>query len=448
MHSRVGLATPYLGKEWFDLIRACIDEAQKTGLEAWLYDEDRWPSGAAGGLATRNPHYQMRMLELVRASSVDSFSWPTDCENAYVFAVRFVNNKIRTYRQLRQPNELSTVDRTEQVRAFVVKRWPGQSWFNGYTYLDTLNEEAVGEFIRVTHERYRKEIGEHFGKTVPGIFTDEPHHGPIFQRMCVSNKTIPWTGKLPLTFQNSFGYDLREHLPEIFYDFADGRYSTVRYHYHNCVTRMFVEAFAKQVGQWCEQNNLLFTGHILDERPINANVSMVGSAMQFYAYMDAPGIDNLTEYWNEYITVKQCSSVARQMGRQWVLSELYGCTGWDTNFETYKYIGDWQAVLGITLRCPHLSWYSMAGEAKRDYPASIHFHSPWWREFSTIEEYFSRLNVLLTQGEALCDLAVIHPSESYGLLMHEGVLPADDCGLNQDVQERFSKLDVISPMST
>ena len=43
MHSRVGLKTPYLGSEWFDCVRACIDEAAKIGVKAWLYDEDRWP---------------------------------------------------------------------------------------------------------------------------------------------------------------------------------------------------------------------------------------------------------------------------------------------------------------------------------------------------------------------------------------------------------------------
>ncbi|HPS03149.1 MAG TPA: hypothetical protein PLA90_16535, partial [Candidatus Sumerlaeota bacterium] len=46
MHSRTGLATEYLGDQWFDLINACADEAKKQGLEAWLYDEDRWPSGS------------------------------------------------------------------------------------------------------------------------------------------------------------------------------------------------------------------------------------------------------------------------------------------------------------------------------------------------------------------------------------------------------------------
>jgi len=39
MHSRTGLATEYLGEEWFELINTCADEAERLGLEAWLYDE-------------------------------------------------------------------------------------------------------------------------------------------------------------------------------------------------------------------------------------------------------------------------------------------------------------------------------------------------------------------------------------------------------------------------
>ncbi len=51
MHSRTGLATEYLGDQWFNLINPCAAEAKKQGLAAWLYDEDRWPSGSAGGKA-------------------------------------------------------------------------------------------------------------------------------------------------------------------------------------------------------------------------------------------------------------------------------------------------------------------------------------------------------------------------------------------------------------
>ena len=33
-------------------IRHCIDEAKDNQMLAWLYDEDRWPSGTAGGRVT------------------------------------------------------------------------------------------------------------------------------------------------------------------------------------------------------------------------------------------------------------------------------------------------------------------------------------------------------------------------------------------------------------
>ena len=62
MHSRTGLVTEYLGEEWFDLINACADESERLGLEAWLYDEDRWPSGTAGGMVTSEKKYRLKFL--------------------------------------------------------------------------------------------------------------------------------------------------------------------------------------------------------------------------------------------------------------------------------------------------------------------------------------------------------------------------------------------------
>ena len=62
MHSRTGLITEYLGKEWFELINEVADVAAADGMEAWLYDEDRWPSGSAGGKVTVDPQYRMKSL--------------------------------------------------------------------------------------------------------------------------------------------------------------------------------------------------------------------------------------------------------------------------------------------------------------------------------------------------------------------------------------------------
>lgn len=54
MHSRVGLDTEYLGNDFMYMVSKCVERAKEKGMLAWLYDKDRWPSGAAGGLITKD----------------------------------------------------------------------------------------------------------------------------------------------------------------------------------------------------------------------------------------------------------------------------------------------------------------------------------------------------------------------------------------------------------
>lgn len=79
----------------------------------------------------------------------------------------------------------------------------------------------------------------------------------------------------------------------------------------------------------------------------------------------------------------------------------------------HKFQGDWQAALGVTVRVPHLAWLSMAGEAKRDYPAAIGYQSPWYKEYPLIEDHFARVNTALTRGTPVVSVGVLHPIESY-----------------------------------
>jgi len=420
MHSRVGLSTPYLEKEWFDAVGACINEAKKNGLEAWLYDEDRWPSGAAGGKVTKDPKFRPRMLMFTRFGRGEKYIAASGSLKNILFTANFEGNKILRYKQAD-----AALD-GEELLEFKIQIAPCSDWYNGYTYLDVLSEEAVDEFINITHENYKSRYGNEFSKTVPGIFCDEPQHGALFRFMRDYQDHLPWTDKLPEKYFDMYGDTIEDKLPELVFDMADGSHTKTRYRFHRCVNTLFAEVYGKKIGDWCQRNNLLFTGHLMDECPVSHTVSVVGSTMAFYQYMQVPGVDMLTEYRIEYLTVKQCVSSARQCGRKWVLSELYGCTGWETSFATYKYLGDWQAALGINLRCQHLSWYSMLGQAKRDYPASIFYHSPWYRQYKYLEDYYSRLNAVLSEGKAVCDIAVVHPVESYYPLVNEQWLALDD----------------------
>jgi hypothetical protein len=105
------------------------------------------------------------------------------------------------------------------------------------------------------------------------------------------------------------------------------------------------------------------------------------------------------------------------MGKQGLMCEIYGVTDWNFDFMGHKNQGDWQAALGVTTRVPHLTWVSMLGEAKHDFPARIGYQSPWYKEYSLVETYFARLGTVLTRGKSVVRVGVIHPIESYWLAL-------------------------------
>ncbi|MCX7847546.1 MAG: glycosyl hydrolase [bacterium] len=416
MHARVGLVTPYLSDEWFQAVAASVTEAARCDMEAWLYDEDRWPSGAAGGLVTKNPKYRMQRVAIHLVTN------PTDVPTSGLRLAAFlghVNGAVVSHLRRVNPRRLPHPSPGETLIVFRLETEPTSDWFNGYTYLDTMNKEAVAAFIRCTHEAYVRRFPKECGTRIPGIFTDEPHHGSVLSPLLGPDHTLtmPWTRNLPAIFQRRYGYDLVSHLPEVVFDVEGIRSRRVRYDYHNCITSLFVEAFARQIGEWCDRHRLLHTGHILCEETLSSQTNVVGSTMRFYEYMQAPGMDLLTEHSREYDTAKQVASVAHQFGRRWRLTETYGCTGWDFSFEGHKALGDWQVALGINLRAHHLCWYTMLGQAKRDYPASTFFQSPWWPFYRYVEDYFARIHTVMTRGEEVRDLLVIHPVESMWLLV-------------------------------
>lgn len=410
MHVRTGLSNEYLSDEYMSLIKACVDHAKENGMLAWLYDEDRWPSGAAGGIVTKD--YALRQRYLRFTARPDVKLGEHDVLLASYDIVLDENKCLRSCRMI------GDGDTAEGSVWRVIREIAGNSpWYNGQAYLDTLNPKAVEKFIEVTHERYREVIGEEFGKCVPAIFTDEPQ----FSRKSVlpyadskNDVTLPWTDDFDVTYKEKYGESIIEHLPELLWDLPDGRPSLARYRYHDHVCDRFTEAFADICGEWCSKRGIELTGHMMEEPSLHSQTVALGEAMRSYRSFGIPGIDMLCGYF-EFTTAKQCQSAVHQYGRTGMLSELYGVTGWDFDFRGHKLHGDWQAALGVTVRVPHLSWVSMHGNAKRDYPASIHYQSSWHKEYSYVEDHFARVNTALTRGEPIVKVGVIHPVESYWL---------------------------------
>lgn len=438
MHSRAGLITEYLGEDWFRMIAAATDEGEKLGMEAWLYDEDRWPSGSAGGMVTRDPQYRMKSVRLTEMpyelylQRKDGIF--ADETTRIVFAALISGFDMQAYKKIDADTDVEQWygecgadcgDFGRAVLVFSVVPDACSSEYNGTTYIDTMSRAATERFIELTHEQYYARFGDKFGKSIKGIFTDEPHRGHGLDDTCRHEDgtvtcSLAWTNDIFEEFKARYGYDAERRLPEIFYRMGGELLSDVRHDYFDLACNLFNERFAVPVNEWCEKHGLIFTGHVLHEDSLTNQAAPNGSVMRFYEHMGYPGVDVLTEGNDCYWVVKQLASAAHQLGKKNLLSEMYGCTGWQFDMKGHKTVGDWQALLGINLRCPHLSWYTMEGEAKRDYPASILHQSPWYKYYDNIETYFARFGTLISESEPYTELLVINPVESDWSVAHIG----------------------------
>lgn len=422
MHSRTGLITEYLGKEWFDIINLAADESEKLGLESWLYDEDRWPSGCAGGKVTVETQYRMKSLTLIET---DVEKCEPQADDIALFLAYIGDNRINMWfytkisdiadaKEVMQSHPQQKVGEWKSLR-FRIEDDPCTNNCNGTTYIDTMNRKATERFIELTHEAYKINCGDRIGSSIKGIFTDEPHRGHAMDNLreygWARTCQTAYTDDLFEEFFSRYNYDIFPLLPCLFYRKSGKEVSPVKLHYFDLTNQLFIERFAKPINQWCEDNNMIFTGHVLHEDTLANQTVPNGSLMRFYEHMSYPGVDVLSEHNRCYWIVKQLASVARQLGKKWLLSELYGCSGWEMGLRGHKAVGDWQALFGINLRCPHLSWYTMEGESKRDYPASILHQSPWYKDYALVEDYFARFGILM-QGKPVCDVLVLNPIES------------------------------------
>lgn len=442
IHSRTGLATEYLGDEFMELVKASRDHAHAKGMLTWLYDEDRWPSGFGGGFVTSDPKHRAKFLLFTPtpygqgkvAKHTDSTAAGTRQENGELlarYAVRLDDGRLADYRMLADDEQVGEGETCWYAYLETANPSP---WFNNQTYVDTLSPEAMQRFIEVTHERYKQVLGEAFGKDVPAIFTDEPQF--THKRMLrfadqPMDLAWPWTVDLDEAFAEQFGESILAHFPEVVWDLPDRRVSLWRYRYHEWVAERFSQSFSDQLGQWCDANGLALTGHMMEESTLAKQTKALGEAMRSYRTMHIPGIDMLCD-WEELTTAKQAQSAARQYGRAGVMSELYGVTGWHYPFEGHKRQGDWQAALGVLFRVHHLSWYCMKGEAKRDYPASISYQSPWYTQYHHVEDHFARVGATLSRGKPVCRVGVIHPVESYWLCAGPNDTSGAECGRRDD----------------
>jgi len=397
VHPRPGLMTPYLSDQWFHLWKVALDEAKRLNMNVWIYDENSYPSGFAGGWVPElMPEARGRGLKLAESNSPPA--WDTNLLAVFLLkdgAAENVTARVKSGEALGEGRYLVAA----------VERAKNSPWNADRCYVDLLYPGVTEKFLEVTLEPYRKHFGKEFGKRIPGSFTDEPELTPA--------GGLPWTEDLPAQFQKRWGYDLIESLPGLKAEVGD--WKRVRHNYHQTLLDLFIERWGKPYFDYCAKYNLEFTGHYWDhEWPRCAGVP---DNMAMSAWQQRPGIDILMNRYEEHThaqfgNVRVCreiSSLANQFGRR-TLVELYGAGGWDLRFEDMKRIGDWLEVLGVNTLNQHVDYITIRGARKRDHPQSFSYHEPWWDAYHVSAEYLARLSAALSQGEQINRILVLEPT--------------------------------------
>ena len=400
IHARLGLTIEYLGEKWFSCVSVCLKRARALNLSVWIYDENGFPSGFAGGKLLKKESYRAQFLRYKKLSQFD--------EKAFCVYKKTKDGYQRIFCEDREVAEYHTL-----------------YLLTSPSNVDILNPKVVDAFIAETHEEYYKRFKESFGKELIGFFTDEPQY---------YRSETPYTKIAEKIYRERFGEDIRDGLIYLF--LHDKRGYAFRYRYYTLLNELYVNSFYKRLYQWCDSHGCKLTGHSVEETSLYTQMWGGGACMPSYEYEHIPAIDCLERDCGTELAPKQVGSVASQLGHKFVLTETFGCAGYDVTPKELKSLGDYQYFNGVNLMCQHLIPYSIAGQGKHDYPPIFSKQDNWWEESKEFNEYFARLGYIIANTKENYDVLIIHPM--YGIWME--YIRAEDRNSIVELEQSFAEL--------
>ncbi len=405
VHPRPGLLTEYLSDEWFHLFDYTVRKGKELGMKVWIYDENSYPSGFAGG------HVPAEMPDSYKHGTGLSLEIQEKLDVIQTDTILVILKKTET-----GFTDITTSLENEigKPGIFYVfkKTYPSKSlWYGGFTYVDLIYQGVTEKFMELTMTKGYEKNRADFGGTLMGIFTDEPN----LEAAMSKGSVLRWTPDLFDVFQQRWGYDLKLNLPSLVEEL--GNWKKVRHDYYELLVELFVDRWAKPWNKYCEAKNLDWTGHYWEHGWPEPTDGMDEAA--FYIWHQMPGVDMLGnrldsvglggQFGNDR-AIRELRSAANQAGHKRTLSETYGGGGWEMSFETQKRLVDWECVLGVNFVNQHLSYYSLNGVRKFDYPPSFSYHEPWWNNYKLLGDYIGRVSMAMSAGEQINQTLVLQPN--------------------------------------
>ncbi len=425
IHPSTGTLGDYLGPYFFRMVRHARDEAKRLGMKYWIYDEYNWSSGVAAGQVLKKAPFAhgsclLRIEQSVLSGENARIALPPKARFNTVFLLATKNGEpfspVLDGDFVLYQNDSAA---EEKIEIFVSKWDLGKiaALKNSPVvekdeegYLDLLDPEAVEVFISCTHEKYKAEIGEDFGKSVMGVFCDEPvSYFDFHEWGDESFKTLPWSRRFAARFKKMKGYDIVPRLGALF----QGEDKKLLVDYWESVSAMMMEGFAGRTYEWCQKNGLVATGHIDGEESILSQVYRSGDMFEFYKHFDMPGIDSIMTYFrlNDYtfaITPKLVSSAAHFLHKERVLCETFTISGWEITLADMKRAINKLALLGVNFVQYMGARYDFL-LAQNAQAMTNNFQNPLFKHYGALSAYTEGLQAFVSKTEYDAHLLVFYP---------------------------------------
>ncbi len=443
----------YLGEGWWRDVGICLDEARRLGMDVWMFDEEYYPSGIAGGkVLERMPDYRMQVLTktsfLWSAEGEEPEAMPLDGELFKIVCVPEERGERAAFaqwtewqawaRERREAGEAASWT----VHVIGVKpSWSGRMFDK---MVDYLSPEVTDCFIELTYEATKRRFPEYWGTTLKGFFGDETsfeNFGSYDVLFGEETPCFPWPSSVRHTFEQRCGYDLYGCVEALWLDEDEENTASFRTDFMDHLTKLFSENFFARIQRWCHANGVRFIGHVVEDNRAHMNHGFgVGHFFRTTKHFDMGGYDfvlrqvdseqkssSYEEHFPQFKTyrdrpypdffhytlAKLAQSAAHlEVGTSLVMCENFGAYGWDLGLREMKWLTDWMTARGTNWYVPHAF-----SPIFPDPDCPPHFYAggrnPQWPYFRQWGDYANRSCLMLREARHVAPIAVLYPAEAH-----------------------------------
>jgi hypothetical protein len=394
-----GLRTAFASETWYDMVQYAVKRGFDLGMYVWLSDVSSCPdifSAVHAPDELQDHAGQEYSLRLVRQQILTL-------------------DTLATYQYIYMEGD-SLIDITGNAAEWEGKRGRFQlfemvsdhpSPETGWMPVDFLHPGSTGKFIEAYMSGYQERIGSEFGDIVPGVISSL---APINQSW--DNGSIPYPPDLNERFYKRWGYRLEPHLISLFEDRGD--YRKIRHNYYQVLSDLFSERWAQPWGEYCQANNATWTGQYqMDDQQdpfyyhdimgLQERSQVPGIAVSFNTIGPHAGLHGTIR------ALRELNSTANQLGSVRRMCGIFNGSAPELTFGELKRKADVAFALGANMLNLQQSAQTITGDRKYTSRYTFSYQSPWWDEFRTMADYYSRLSIALSSGEQHNNIMVLVP---------------------------------------